>query len=176
MKKILLFGFILLGSFCLNAQESTEFKTETSVNFEIKNFGVNVDGHFEKVSISALFNPKQELTDISATVQVESIKTGMESRDKHILKEDFYVEKHKTIMLKTIALKKESLVSYLLTANLIIKDVSKQITIPIQIEKIEETYIITSNFEINRKDFDVGGSSLVLGKTVNISVKHTEKF
>ncbi len=177
MKQTIIFSLIVLSSFCLNAQESTEVKTETSVNFKIKNFGVNVDGHFETISISALFNSEKELTDISATVEVNSITTGMESRDKHILKEDFFdVKKHKNIVLKTISIKKESLESYLVTANLTIKNISKIITIPLQVKKTEEAYLITSHFEINRKDFNVGGSSLVLGKTVKINVKHTQYF
>ncbi len=101
----------------------------------------------------------------------------MESRDKHILKEDFFhVKKHKNIALKTISIKKESLESYLVTADLTIKNISEQITIPIQVEKSTESYIIISNFEINRKDFNVGGSSLVLGKTVKINVKHKQYF
>lgn len=177
MKQIFILSLIIISSFSLTAQESKEIKTETSINFKIKNFGVNVNGHFETVSISAIFNSEKELTDISATAQVNSITTGMESRDNHILEEDFFhAKKHKKIEFKTIAIKKESSESYLVTANLIIKNISKQITIPIQVKKTEETYILTSNFEINRKDFDVGGSSFVLGKTVKISVKHMQYY
>ncbi len=177
MKQIFILSLIIINSLSLTAQEPKEFKTENSVSFKIKNFGINVDGHFEKVEINAVFNAKDELTDISATVEINSITTGMESRDNHILKEDFfYAEKHKTIMLKMIDLKKESLVNYLLTANLTIKGISKQIKIPIQIEKVKESLIVTSNFEINRKDFNVGGSSLVLGKNVKISVIHSQRL
>lgn len=64
MKQIFLFSLIVFSSFCLNAQESKEIKTETSVNFKIKNFGVNVDGHFEVVSIAILFNSENELIDV----------------------------------------------------------------------------------------------------------------
>lgn len=114
---------------------------------------------------------------LSATVKVISITTGMESRDKHILKEDFlYAEKHKIITLKTLTIKKKSLQNYSLVTNLIIKGISKQIDIPIQIEKSKESYVITSNFEINRKDFNIGGSSLVLGKTIKVFVKHTQYY
>ena len=174
MKQTLFLCLIVLSSFSLNAQESKEIKTETSVNFKIKNFGVNVDGQFEDVSVIALFNSERELTGISATIKVESITTGMESRDKHILKEDFFdVKKHKNIVLKTINIKKESLENYLVTVNLTIKNISKQITIPIQFKKTDKGFVFNSNFDINRKDYNVGGSSLVLGKTVKISVKHT---
>jgi uncharacterized protein (UPF0303 family) len=35
---------------------------------------------------------------------------------------------------------------------------------------------ITSNFEINRKDFHVVGGGFILGKTVKIAVVHVEKI
>ncbi len=177
MKQIFIFSLIVFSSFSLNAQESKEIETENSVYFKIKNFGVNVDGHFETVSIATLFNSEDELIGVSATVEVESITTGMEGRDKHLLKEDFFhAKKYKDIEFKTISIKKESPESYLVTANLTIKNINKQITIPIQVEKTEEAFIVTSNFGINRKDFNVGGSSFVLGKIVKIRVKHKQYF
>ena len=175
MKHILFFTLFVFSFSCLNAQVSKE--TETSVNFKIKNLGVNVDGHFKEVSVTALFNSESELIDVSANIAVESIRTGMESRDKHILKEDFfYAKKYTNIRFKTISIKKESIDNYLISANLTIKNTSKQITIPVQVDKTEEAYIIMSNFEINRKNFDVGGSSLVLGKTVKIKVEHKQYY
>lgn len=177
MKQIFLFSLIIFSSFSLNAQESKEIETENSVYFKIKNFGVNVDGHFETALITTIFNSEDELTDISATAEVESITTGMEGRDKHLLKEDFFhAKKYKDIEFKTISIKKESPESYLVTANLTIKNLNKQITIPIQVEKTDEAFIVTSNFGINRKDFNVGGSSFVLGKIVKIRVKHKQYF
>jgi len=165
MRRVLVF-LIILSSTYFYAQEST-------VNFSIKNFGVNVNGYFEDVSISVIFNSENEIEDVSAYIMVSSITTGMESRDKHILKEDFfYVEKFDRIVLETIELKKDSLTRYLLTGNIIIRDKSQRLIIPIEVENNEEVILVKSNFEINRKDFGVGGSSLVLGKKVKISVNH----
>jgi polyisoprenoid-binding protein YceI len=177
MKQIFILSFVVFSAFCLNAQKPKEIEVENSVSFKIKNFGINVDGNFETVSIITTFNSENELTDISAIIEVKSIATGIESRDNHILKEDFFdVKKHKKIEFKTIDIKKESPESYLVTANLTIKGISKQIKIPVQIKKTEEACVLISNFEINRKDFEVGGSSLVLGKNVKISVRHFQRF
>ena len=175
MKRIFILSFLLLGACALIAQES--FKTETSVMFKIKNFGMNVDGHFSKIEIKAIFNNKDILEDISGSIDVSSISTGMAARDKHILEEDyFHMEKYENIELKTISLKRKTSENYLLTAELTIKGISKQIIIPIQLAKTENWYEITSNFEINRKDFDIGGGSLVLSKWVKINVKHHQYY
>ena len=47
--------------------------------------------------------------------------------------------------------------------------------IPMLINTSDDGTEMQCYFEINRKDFDVGGSSLVLSNTVKINVKHTAK-
>ncbi len=149
----------------------------SSINFIIKNLGVNVDGHFNAFSITADFNSKNKLKGLSSTIDVASIKTGIESRDEHILKEDyFYVEEHEFIILKSLDLTEKTKDNYVVKANISIKGKTKTITIPITVETIGSTYKITSNFEIDRKDFDVGGGSFILSKNVKISVVHYQKI
>ena len=168
VKNIVLYSLIGFLSYSLHAQNSENQTTESSINFMIKNFGVNVDGHFEVNSISAKFN---------ASLEVKSITTGMQSRDKHLLEEDYFnVGKFTEIVFETVDIKKESAQSYILTANLYIKGIKKKISIPIYVEQATNSHLIKSDFEINRKDFDVGKGSLVLGKTVKISVKHVQNM
>ena len=166
MKRILI---IFISFFCfgnVNAQES-------SIDYIIKNLGVNVDGHFNEFVITADFDSDGKLNDIVGTIDVSSIETGIDSRDEHILEEDyFYAKKHRKITLKSTAIKILKVDSYEVTAHLTIKGKTKKITIPIAIEKVGGKYKITSYFEINRKDFDIGGGSFIMGKTVKISVTH----
>lgn len=177
VKNIVLYSLIGFLSYSLHAQNSENQTTESSINFMIKNFGVNVDGHFEVNSISAKFNSENELIDVNASLEVKSITTGMQSRDKHLLEEDYFnVGKFTEIVFETVDIKKESAQSYILTANLYIKGIKKKISIPIYVEQATNSHLIKSDFEINRKDFDVGKGSLVLGKTVKISVKHVQNM
>jgi len=102
---------------------------------------------------------------------VASIKTGIESRDEHLLKADYFnVKNHQYITLVSTSITKNSKNNYSVIANLVIKGKRKKITIPVEVTKTEKNYKISSNFEINRKDFDVGGGSLMMSKTVNINV------
>ncbi|WP_411894023.1 YceI family protein [Winogradskyella sp. A2] len=163
----LLIVFICLFSFgTVNAQDS-------SVNFIIKNLGVNVDGHFNEFTISTDFNSEGELNTIASTIEVSSIETGIESRDEHILEEDYFdVKQYLTITLKSIEIKVVKPNHYDIEASLTIKGKTKKVTIPVTVQKMDGNYKITSYFEINRRDFDVGGGGFVMGKIVKINVTH----
>lgn len=152
-------------------------QNKSSVDFTIKNLGINVDGHFNKLSIIAEFNLSSELESMSANISVSSIETGIDSRDEHLLKDEYFnVEKHENIVFKSTQVTKIKANTYKVTGNLTIKGNTKSITIIVNVEKLDTTYKLASNFEINRKDFDVGGSSFVMSKTVNISVVHHQKL
>jgi polyisoprenoid-binding protein YceI len=170
MSRLLLF-FLCLFSFCFaNTQES-------SIDFIIKNLGVNVDGHFNTFNIVAGFDNTGQLTGVTSAITVSSIETGIDSRDEHILEDDYFDAKnHPRIVLKSTSVKVLNPNSYEVTANLSIKGKTKTIKIPITVKREENVYLITSFFEINRKDYDVGGGGFIMGKTVKINVKHYQSI
>ena len=170
MKTPLIFISLIWVSVCSFAQKST-------IDFEIKNVGVTVDGHFNTFTINTELDPDKELQSISGKITVSSIETGIDSRDKHLLEEDyFYVEKHKYITLKSTSITKKSESKYMVKVALSIKGKTKNITIPITVNKENGKYKVSSYFEINRRDFDVGGGSFVMSKTVKVNVAHYQDF
>jgi len=65
---------------------------------------------------------------ISFTIDVNSISTGNEMRDKHLKSDDFFnVEKYPNITFKGISLKKVDGKKYILTGELTIRDVTKTV-------------------------------------------------
>ncbi|WP_431157119.1 YceI family protein [Winogradskyella poriferorum] len=157
---------IILLSFFGTAQKTN------SIDFVIRNLGINVDGHFNTFQINTNFNAEGELVSIYGKIDVKSIKTGIDSRDEHLLEEDYFHEnKFKHITLKSTSIIKSSENNYRVSAELSIKGKTKEIKIPVLVETIKNSKLITSSFEINRRDFDVGGSSFVMSKTVKIEVK-----
>ncbi len=149
----------------------------SSIDFVIKNLGINVDGHFNTFTVTADIDSKGNLKTISGKIKVSSIRTGMESRDEHLLKEDYFdIENHEFIVLESMSLNNTTDNLYAVSANLTIKGITKAVSIKVNIEKTKDTFKITSSFDINRKDFKVGGSSFVLSKTVRINVTHYEKL
>jgi len=148
-------------------------QTESSISFKIRNLGVNVDGHFNTFLISAQIDTNAELKAIAGQITAASIKTGIDKRDKHLLEADYFnAETYKYILLESTSITKKSTNSYNVKVNLTIKGKVEVMTIPITIIKVNDMYKITSNFEINRRDFDVGGGSFVMSKTVKINVIH----
>ena len=171
MKKYLsLIALVFYTSLCI-AQE------RSNIDFVIRNVGINVDGHFNSFSVTTNFDASNNLKKISGDVKVKSIVTGIESRDEHLLEEDYFnASKYALISLQSIKLEKISSNQYTAIVDLSIKGKTKRITIPLTVELSEFSRKITSEFEINRRDFGVGGSSFVMSKIVKITVVHIEKI
>jgi len=169
-------GYLLSILFCCFISFGFSQNT-SSIDFVIKNLGINVDGHFNTFTVTADIDSKGNLKTISGKIKVSSIRTGMESRDEHLLKEDYFdIENHEFIVLESMSLNNTTDNLYAVSANLTIKGITKAVSIKVNIEKTKDTFKITSSFDINRKDFKVGGSSFVLSKTVRINVTHYEKL
>ena len=158
-------------SFFANTQDNA------SISFTIKNLGVNVDGHFNTFSINATFNSESDLISVFGKIDVASIETGIDSRDAHLLKEDyFHQEKFKYITLKSTFIKKKDYKNYHIIANLTIKGKTKEIKLPITVDVKNNKAKVFASFEINRRDFNVGGGSFVMSKKVKIQVTHYQKI
>ncbi len=152
-------------------------QNNSSIDFTIKNLGVNVDGHFTTFTINAEFDTNNELKKLSGKITASSIKTGIDNRDEHLLEEDYFdVVNHQYILLESTAITKESLNKYNVKANITLKGKTQSITIPVITRQEKSMHKITSYFEINRKDFDVGGGSFVMSKTVKIHVTHYQEL
>jgi len=166
MKTRLIFTALL----CLSV---FSFAQQSSIDFEIKNLGVTVDGHFNTFTINTAFSSDGTLTSILGKITVSSIVTGIDSRDEHLLEEDYFnAQKFKYILLESTSINKLTNNSYTVKANLTIKGKTKAVNIKVTVDKSTDVYRIKSNFEINRKDFDVGGSSFVMSKTVKVIVNY----
>lgn len=177
MKQIIV--FIALGvAFITSAQEWKQDYLETKVAFNIKNFGVTVDGNFSEVEIRTNFNLNQiEESYIYADINVKSISTGIKRRDNHILKKAYFdAENHQKIQLKSSKIEKNKNGTFSLLANLVLKGITKKITIPLQIIETKNSLKITSTFTINRKDFKISGGGFVLSDlvTINVTFKGTK--
>ncbi len=152
-------------------------QANSSIDFIIRNLGVNVDGHFNTFTINADFDKEEKLLNIKGKIKVASIETGIDSRDEHLLKEDYFdVDNHEYIKVESKSISKTSKNNYSVKVKLIIKGTTKEITIPVEVFKLSKGYKIKSNFEINRRDFDVGGGSMVMSKTVKIDVIHYQNL
>ena len=177
MKKSVFLIVFILGVFSLQAQQLVQNKSESKVEFKIKNFGVHVSGSFLEIDVISFFDVSEiESSYINAVIQVGSINTGNVKRDKHLLKDDFFDTDHFPILkLKSTKIEKLSETNFVLKGKLTIKNTTKIISIPLELIINNDSIIITSNFKINRRDYDVGGNIWVLANNVKIMVVYKAK-
>ena len=173
MKKIFLLIWILLS---LNSysQISPNWKIASSiVTFKIKNAGFTVDGNFGAASGSVIFD-KEQLSGnkIEASINSNTIKTGINARDKHLKKEEFFsVEKFPKIIAKSVSVTKQKNGSYIGVFALTIKGVTKTISIPFSFIENGNTSKLAATFTINRLDYNVGESSFMMADKVAITIE-----
>ena len=117
------------------SQEWIQDKEETSISFKIKNFGLTVDGGFKTIDIKTNLDTKDISNSyVNAAIIVNSIFTGIEVRDKHLLGKDYFdALNHKEIVLKSSKLTKDMNGNIILFAELSIKGITKKVEIPLEV-------------------------------------------
>lgn len=175
LKKILV--LLLLTTSIASSQEWIQDNNKTSVLFQIKNFGLTVAGGFKTTHIKTNINTKDLSNSyINGTIIVNSIFTGIEARDKHLLETDYFdAVKHTKIRLESSKIKENTDGDLILFAELSIKGIKKKIEIPISVAEKNSMLTLSASMILNRKDFNLGGRSFVLSNNVKIQVEYSAK-
>lgn len=177
MKKhilLLLIGFIASG--LPLAAQTKKIAPGNLVNFVIKNAGLKVDGSFSGLQGTIVFDEKAlDQSSFEVSIDAKSISTGTTARDNHLRKEEyFYVEKYPAIRFKSSKIERTK-AAFLVTGNLYIKGKTKQISFPFTYTEKNNEGTFNGSFTINRRDFDVGGSSWIMADeaTILLTIKVT---
>ena len=165
MKKILfllIVNFVVVG---LPAQILMPVDAASSVKFTIKNFGLKVDGSMKGLQGKITFNPAGLATaSFTVSVDVATINTNNGTRDNHLKKEEYFdVAQHprlQFISTKLVATNNPAV--FKMEGNITIKGITKLLIFPFTVIEKPGGYMFSGEFAINRRDFNVGGNSLVL--------------
>ena len=165
---------LLFSTFTCFSQELVQNDSASAITFTIKNFGFRVAGSFNDFTISSNFNSDNlKNSFLNAEIKVKSIFTDSESRDEHLLESDYFAaQKHPTMMFESTEIAIEKNDKYRLTGFLTIKGVKKRVVTLLEIARSKTGITMLANFMLDRKDFGVGGNSLVLSDEVNIKMKY----
>jgi polyisoprenoid-binding protein YceI len=124
-----------------------------------------------------IFNPDHlETSSLKGSVPVSTIKTGIDKRDKDLKKETYFdADKYKTIELSSTKLYKKDN-HFAGTFHVTIKGITKQVEIPFTFTQTGKEAEFAGSFTINRRDYGVGGSSIMMSDdlTVSITIKARE--
>ena len=174
---------MMLGSFALTSGAHTYSldKTHADVSFKVRHLGLSkVKGQFTRFDAKAYYEGSIDTLTLEMTIEADSVDTGNEKRDKHLLDEDFFhVEEYPTITFKSTGVKMNG-EAPVLVGDLTIKDVTKSIEFPIEMNGPidspwqEGVSLIGLSFsgELARHDFNIkaGTADVAIGKTVQFEV------
>jgi polyisoprenoid-binding protein YceI len=130
MKKTILIAATLIASLGAKAQNWTVDASHTNVNFVVDYMVVSeLEGTFKKYD-AKVTSEKADFSDIKIefNVDVNSINTENEMRDKHLQSDDFFnAEKFPKLTFKSISMKKVDGKKYVLEGDLTLRDITKRV-------------------------------------------------
>ena len=160
------------------------------VGFSVKHFFTPVRGQFDDYEAKVNFDPANpEASTVEVRIAVASVNTNNEKRDNHLQTPDFFdAETYPYITFESTAVRQTGESEYLVTGNLTIKDVTREVELPVTLLGVTELNDEMSaafggieqvaSFEgattIERNDFGVGTGSwaatLVVGGEAEIDL------
>lgn len=184
MRTLFIASALLISSLGTNAQ--TQWGVDpahSKLGFSVTHMMISeVDGYF-KAFDGTVTSSTEDFQDASVefTVDVNSINTDIEARDKHLKSDDFFnSEKFSKITFKSTSFKKVSGNKYKLSGNLTIRDITKPVTFDVTYngtvispyKKTVAGFKLTgslSRFDYQLKwDTKMDNGSLMVGEMVNI--------
>lgn len=186
MKKL----FILLAAVCVSGASMAQstWNTDNShsnVKFTVTHLIVSeVEGYFKAYN-GSIKSTNADFTDavINFSVDVNSINTDNEMRDKHLKSDDFFnAEKFPTMTFKSTSFKKVSGNKYELQGDLTIRDITKKVSFDVTFGgTIKDPWGnnkagFKAKGKINRFDYNLKWNTLteaggaVVGKDVEVTL------
>ena len=145
----------------------------STVQFAIKNLGFTVNGSFGGVLGRIDFDPAAPGSAVfDVTVDAGSVNTDNTMRDDHLRGESFFdTEHYRLIRLVSERIGFYRKGTYLFEGRLTIKGHTKDVSFPFVAAQVDGGYRFRGSFAINRRDFEVGGSSTISDRTeINLDV------
>lgn len=174
MKNIFL---LVIFMFCINqfctAQTYIPDDAKSKTHFTIKNFGIKTGGDFTGLKGTIVFNPKDlSSSQINVSVNAATINTNNNARDKHLRKSEYFdVEKYPLITFKSNKITESSIAGRFFMAGIVtIKGIEKIVQFGFAAVPFKDGYTFIGEFEINRRDFGVGGSSVSLADNLKVTL------
>jgi polyisoprenoid-binding protein YceI len=147
----------------------------SSISFKIKNASINVNGTFKTFETSIDFNEAfNGPSYVKTTIQTTSVDTGIEGRDNHLRKNDFFdAAQFPTMTFESSKIRKSTNGSFIADGKLVIKGVSKDVSVPFTYTGNASSGVFEGGVKVNRLDYGVGGKSLTMSDDVEVTFKIT---
>jgi polyisoprenoid-binding protein YceI len=163
---------LLLSTTCTSYAQTHWTVSKSSVTFSIKNAGITVTGTFDSLVADINFDTVNYAKGtINATVGVNTINTDNNLRNKHLKKEEYFdADKYPMITMKSLMFKKQNDGKYIGYFNLTIKNVTKEVGMLFTYTQTNSSATFNGTLTLDRRDYTVGGNSLIMSDTVTINI------
>lgn len=141
---------------------------QTRVSFVIENAGLEVNGKFSQVTGQFVTDAagKQPVL-VTGSAQVKSIDTGIGLRDRHLQGKDyFFASQHPELRMQLLGIEGNKA-----RFAVIIRGKTKTMLVPYIWNQQAGKGQFKCSFTLNRRDFGVGGSSLLMADEVAVSIE-----
>lgn len=187
MKKLSIIILALFSQFITLAQTKWNLdKAHSGIKFAITHLVISeVEGNFKLYEGAIETKTATDFSDakVDFSVDVNSVNTENEMRDKHLKSDDFFnAEKYPSIKFKSVSCKKITAKTFQLEGDLTIRDVTKRVSFDVTYNgNIKDPYGNTkagfkASTSINRLDYKLKWNSLtetggmVVSEDVRITV------
>ncbi|MFY2762776.1 YceI family protein [Arenimonas sp. MALMAid1274] len=181
MFKRLVLASLLAAAFTAQATETyTIDPTHTQVEFTYNHLGFsNITGRFDQVQSEFQFDAADPTrSSVKITIPVESISTGVEKLDTHLLAPDFFdAAKFPTATFTSTAVTAAGEGKLNVAGDLTIHGVTRPVVLAVTINKIGEhpmAKVPAAGFDatttIKRSDFGIGGYVPAVSDEVTIDI------
>lgn len=163
-----------LGANHLQAQVASKV-LDYKIKFIAKNAGFDVDGTLGELAPEI----KIDFEDLSksfikASAPTSTLNTGIKSRDEHLMKKDYFDQaNYPNITFKSISLKERDAQSLTGSFQVSMKGQTRSYDFPVSYKLNGDRLTIQGKFKLNRRDFKVGGGSIILSDTVRVELNAT---
>lgn len=167
-----MFNIIMILFLLEKAGPSHLAGVQCTVNFTVRNAGVEVEGTLKIKNANIRFDPDNLYQgSIQVSADPSSIETGIGIRDKHLRRSDYFdTNTYPEIRLQSKGFRRIGKNAFAGKFDLTIKATTKEITIYFTRKQKNDTTCYEGAFEIKRLDFNIGDESLTLDETVRVSV------
>lgn len=133
-----------------------------------------VDGSFAEAKADILIDETDpSKSAFSGMVRVATIRTGITLRDNHLKDkpEFFNVKQYPDITMKAVSIAKLSEGKYAVTWELMMKGITKKINTDVLFVKNSGYMMLSTDFKLKRRDWQIGSNSLTMSDWVNVSLR-----
>ena len=170
--------YLLVLSFTAGIAQGYEQDLNGSrIEFEIRNMGLTVKGEFTDFNIETnLMMQDLESSYLKASISVVSIDTGIRKRNKSLGEEKYFnIKEFPEIQFQSESFHRDADGNITMKGRMKIKSTGLVMTLPMEVEEEGEALRIVSQFEVNRRDFDIGGKSWLMADRVEVKVTYKGK-